>query len=289
MVIAALSAIASPAAAAPSAGGRYDGRVKGSPERAILKVANNRAGLTSYFLSARIPCSDGKSRTFGFNQEKEPPAKFTGDAFTLTSRTESRFRYEQKGADPVGSLNIAVAGTFGTDTVSGTVTPTFTSKTARCSASVPFTMALDGTAGAPFRDAVMATGEYRVTHTDGISVAPFSTIAPGRLLNGLTIRWESDCGPGTFNGRFPFVPLQLTSGGRFAVVKALDAGRAKGKKGVRYATSANLSLRFSKQGSAYRVRGAWRATTVLTRGKKKLATCRSKRLVFNGRLRSGPR
>ena len=287
-MLAAVATIASPAAAAPSAGGRYDGRSKGGDERSFLKVTNNRAGLSSYFFSARIPCSDGKSRSFGFNEIKEPAAKFAGDAFTVASRTATKYRYLQPGKDPVGSLKIAVAGTFGTDTVSGTITPTFVSKSVKCSAAAPFTLALDGTAGAPFRDSVMATGDYRVTHSPGIAVAPFSTIAPGRQVNGLTIRWKADCNPGRFSGHYPLVPIQLSSGGRFAVTKLADAGHVKGTK-LRFATLANFGVRFFKQGSSYRVRGAWRATTVLTRGKKKVATCRSKRLVFNGRLRSGPR
>jgi hypothetical protein len=283
-----LLALAGSAMAAPVGGGRYDGRSPGSTERSFLTVNGNGVGLHTYYFAARIPCSDGKRRSFSFNQTGEPKAIASGDTFRVTSHTERKVRYLQKGKDPVGSLKIAVTGTFGTDSVSGTITPTFVAKGLKCEAPAPFTLALDGTPAAPFRDSVMATGTYAGFKDKAFSTSSFSAVAPGREVDGLVIRWQGACkGGGTFSGRLPVLPLQLTNFG--SVVTLPEAtGKVRGKSGLRYVSEGALALNFSKKGGVYRVRGKFKGVTVLRRKGKKVSTCTSKTQTFTSRFLRGP-
>jgi hypothetical protein len=281
-------AVAASAMAAPIGGARYDGRSPGSAERSFLTVKGSGAGLHTYFFSARIACSDGKRRTFSFNQTGEPQSVITGDTFSVTSRTAHKLRYLQKGADPVGTLKVAVTGTFGTDAVNGTITPTFVAKGLKCQAAAPFALALDGTPAAPFRDSLMATGTYSAFKGKTFSSSSFSAVAPGREVDGLVLRWQAACKPGgTFSGSLPVVPAQLTNSARLAILP-VATGKLKGKSGVRYATEGKLGLRFSKQGATYGVRGTFRAVTVLTRKGKKTGTCTSKPYTFTSHFLRGP-
>jgi hypothetical protein len=274
--------------AAPVGGGRYDGRSPGSPERSFLTVKGSGAGLHTYFFAARIPCSDGKSRNFDFNQTGEPRSVVSGDTFSVTSRTAHKVRYLQKGKDPVGTLKMAATGTFGTDSVTGTITPTFVAKGIKCSAPAPFTLALDGSAAAPFRDSLMATGSYSGFKGKTFSASSFSTIAPGREVDGLVLRWQSTCKPGgTFSGRIPVLPIQLTNSARGAVLP-LATGKLKGSSGVRYTSEGKLALRFAKTGTTYGAKGTFQAITVLTHKGKKVGTCKSKPYAFTSRFLRGP-
>jgi hypothetical protein len=288
LVVLSSMAAAGSAVAAPLGGGRYDGRSTGSPERSFLRVESTGTTLRSYFFSARVPCSDGKSRVFSFNQTGEPKAVFSGDSFSVTSRTVPKFRYLQKGADPVGSLKIAVTGTFGADAVTGTITPTFTAKGLKCQSAAPFALALDGTPAAPFRDSLMATGTYSGFKGRGFSTSSFSTIAPGREVDNLVLRWKARCkGGGSFSGHLPVAPVQLTNSARLAALP-LATGQATGKKGLRYSSEGKLALRFSKQGATYGARGKFQVVTTLSRKGKTVSTCTSKPSSFTSRFLRGP-
>jgi hypothetical protein len=281
-------AFAGSAMAAPVAGARYDGRSPGSAERSFLRVKGGGTGLDSYYFAARVACSDGKRRSFSFNHIGEPRSVVSGDTFRVTSHTERRFRYLQKGADPVGTLKISVTGTFGTGSVTGTITPTFVAKGIRCTSAAPFALAQDGTPAAPFRDDLMATGTYSAFKGKGFSSSSFSTVAPGREVDNLVLRWQAPCMPsGTFTGKIPVAALQLTSSAKAAVLP-IAAGKVKGRSGIRYASAGELLMRFSKRGTAYGVRGTFRAVTILTRKGKKVGTCKSKPYAFTSRFLRGP-
>jgi hypothetical protein len=183
---------------------------------------------------------------------------------------------------------MAVTGTFGTNSVAGTITPTFIAKGLKCQSAAPFTMALDGTPAAPFRDSLMATGTYSGFKGKSFSTSSFSTVAPGREVDNLVLRWRARCkGGGSFSGRLPVVPVQLTNSARLAVLP-IATGKASGKKGLGYSSQGKLGLRFFKQGTSYRARGTFQVVTVLTRKGKKVSTCTSKSYAFTSRFLSGP-
>jgi hypothetical protein len=287
LVVCLVALAAGPAQAAPVSG-RYDGRSPGSGGRSSLVVGTAGKAVSQYSLGARIPCSDGKTRFFSL-RETRPRPPIANNTFRLVSRTVHRVRYVQKGPDPVGTLRIAATGTFGTDSVKGTITPSFVAKGLRCRATAPYRLALDGTPAAPYRDGLMATGTYSAFTSKAFSTSSFSTVAPGRELDGLVIRWRAPCkGGGSFSGRLPLLPAQLTSSARLAMLP-VAAGTVRGKPGLRYASEGKLALRFFKQGTAYRARGTFRAITVLTRKGKKVGTCTSAPAAFTSRFLRGPR
>jgi hypothetical protein len=267
------------AAAGPRAGERYDGR-SASGQRIYLSVRADGARLERYSFVVGTRCSDGKRRVQGLIHRGERPVGIdAAGSFSHQSPAE-RGRF---GEVP-GRFSSSFSGTFDAagDTATGTFEATFRSQRFDCSSGpVAFTVHRDGTAGAPWRDSLMATGAYRARGR-GVT-ARLRALSPGRELMRGTIRYRAPCraGGGLTSGR-TFLNYPLTERGRLRV-----AGRANFRipsDRVTVRSRFRLTLRFL---GGTRVRGAWRVRAVVYRGGRAIDSCRMSR-SFRGTFRSGP-
>ena len=183
-----------------------------------------------------------------------------------------------------GRLRLSFSGTFDAagDTATGTIDATFSARRFDCSSGpVGFTVHRDGTAGAPWRDSLMATGAYRARGR-GVT-ARLRALAPGRELLRGTIRYRAPCRAGGIlrSGR-TFLNYPLSERGRLRV-----AGRANFRiPSDRVTVRARFRLTLHFFGGV-RVRGAWRVRAVVRRGGRAIDTCATTRR-FSGNFRSGP-
>jgi hypothetical protein len=183
-----------------------------------------------------------------------------------------------------GRLRLSFSGTFDAagDTATGTIDATFSARRFDCSSGpVGFTVHRDGTAGAPWRDSLMATGAYRARGR-GVT-ARLRALAPGRELLRGTIRYRAPCraGGALSSGR-AFLNYPLSERGRLRV-----AGRANFRiPSDRVTVRARFRLTLHFFGGV-RVRGAWRVRAVVRRGGRAIDTCATTRR-FSGNFRSGP-
>jgi hypothetical protein len=151
------------------------------------------------------------------------------------------------------------------------------------SGPVAFTLHRDGSAGAPWRDAVMATGLYAAGGR-GVS-ARIRALAPGRELVRARVNYRLRCRSGA----------RLRSGRIFRFYILSEAGelRTSGwtrfrirRAGVSVRSWARLTLRFHQQ-DGYRVSGVWRLRAFVSRGGRRIDTCRM-RSPFSGTFVRGP-
>jgi hypothetical protein len=274
----ALCLVCAPAATAgPRPGERYDGR-SATGNRGMVTVSSDGSRLQRYFLGARMRCTDGERRSSGLNHRGERPVRIdAAGAFAYRSRA---YPWVHDGAR--GRVRISFTGSFDAsgDTVSGTVEATFRSRRFDCSSGpVAYTLHRNGSAGAPYRDALMATGLY-TARGRGVT-ARLRTHAPARGLIRGTILFRARCPSGALRAgrefrRYPIRPSgRLRVSGRFSF-RDRDTGV---KARVRY----RLALRFF---GGTQVSGAWRVRAVLTQGQAR-ETCRMNR-SFRGSFVRGP-
>jgi hypothetical protein len=277
--LAAVLLLAPPALAGPRPGERYDGR-SATGNRIMLTVRSDGSRLHRYFFGVRFRCTDGSRRLAGLGHPGERPVAID-TAGTFAHRSpEYRFRYGRAR----GRFRVSFSGTFDAagDTASGTIEATFRSRRFDCSSGpVGFTVHRDGTAGAPWRDSLMATGAYRARGR-GVR-ARLRALAPGRELLRGTIRFRAPCraGGALTSGR-TFLRYPLTEQGRLRV-----AGRANFRipsDRVTVRSRFRLALRFL---GGTRVRGSWRVRAVVFRAGRAIDSCRMSR-SFRGSFRSGP-
>jgi hypothetical protein len=270
---------AAPALAGPRAGERYDGR-SATGQLIDLTVHPDGTRLQRYSFQVETRCSDGRRRVQGLLHPGEPPVGIdAAGAFSHRSRAW-RVRH---GRVP-GRARLSFSGSFDAagDTATGTIEATFRSRRFDCSSGpVGFTVHRDGTAGAPLRDSLMATGAYRARGR-GVT-ARLRALSPGRELLRGTIRYRAPCraGGALTSGR-TFLNYPVTERGRLSV-----AGRANFRipsDRVRVRARFRLALRFF---GGTRVRGAWRVRAVVYRGGRAIDSCRMSR-SFRGSFRSGP-
>jgi hypothetical protein len=272
--------LCAPAAlAAPRPGERYDGR-SATGQRVHLSVRADGARLARYSFVVTTRCTDGRSRTQGLLHPGERPA-----AIDATGAFAHRSPAYRGGYGRVrGRLTLSFSGAFDAsgDTATGTIEATFEAGRFDCSSGpVGFTAHRDGTAGAPWRDALMATGTYRARGR-GVT-ARLRALSPGRELVRGTIRYRAPCQAGgeLSSGR-TFLHYPLTEDGRLRVTGRANFRIRSDRVSVR--SRFRLKLRFFGGG---RVRGAWRVDAVVRRGGRAIDTC-SMRRPFAGTFRSGP-
>jgi hypothetical protein len=271
--------VAPPAGAAPRPGERYDGR-SDTGQRVYLSVRSDASRLERYSFVVRTRCSDGRRRIQGLLHPGERPVPIdAAGSFSHSSRPQ------QGGYGRVrGRLTLSFSGTFDAagDTATGTIEATFRSGRFDCSSGpVGFTVHRDGTAGAPWRDSLMATGAYRAGGR-GVT-ARLRALAPGRELVRGTIRYRAPCrSGGTLTSGRTFLNYPLTESGRLGVSGRANFRIRSDRVNVR--SRFRLTLRFS---GGDRVRGAWRIRAVVRRGGRAIDTCAMTRR-FSGRFRSGP-
>ena len=270
---------AAPAFAAPRPGERYDGR-SATGQRVYLSVRADGSRLERYTFFVRTRCSDGKRRIQGLLHPGERPVPI--DAAGGFSHSSPAYR---GGYGRVrGRLRLSFSGTFDAagDTGTGTIRATFRAGRFDCSSGpVAFTVHRDGTAGAPWRDSLMATGAYRARGR-GVT-ARLRALSPGRELLRGAIRYRAPCraGGALTSGR-TFLNYPLTERGRLRVTGRANFRIPSDRVMVR--SRFRLTLRFFGRG---RVRGAWRVRAVVRRGGREIDACRMNRR-FSGRFRSGP-
>ena len=267
------------ALAGPRPGERYDGR-SATGQRVYLSVRADASRLERFALIVRTRCTDGRRRIQGLVHRGERPVGIdAAGSFTHQSPAD-RGGYGRVR----GNLRLSFSGTFDAagDTATGTIEATFRARRFDCSSGpVAFTVHRDGTAGAPWRDSLMATGGYRARGR-GVT-ARLRALAPGRELLRGGIRYRAPCraGGALTSGR-TFLNYPLTERGRLRI-----SGRANFRipsDRVTVRSRFRLTLRFL---GGTRVRGAWRVRAVVFRGGRAIDSCRMNR-TFRGSFRSGP-
>jgi hypothetical protein len=276
--------LAAPAASAgPRPGERYDGR-SATGQRVYMSVRSDGSRLHRWTFVVSTPCTDGKTRIQGLLYPGERPVRIDA-AGTFAYRSAAQRGIHRTGSGPVrGRLRLSFSGTFDGpgDSATGTIRATFRGKRLDCSSGpVAFTVFRDGTAGAPWRDPVMATGIY-TARGRGVS-ARLRTLAPGRELVRGTIAYRVPCrGGGSLRSSRIYRGYVLSEGGRVSV-------RARAAFSIRHdrvfvRARSRLTLSFSGGSS---VTGVWRVRAVVFRGGRAIDTCRMRR-SFAGSFQSGP-
>jgi hypothetical protein len=271
--------LAPPAVAGPRPGERYDGR-SATGQRVYLTVRADGSRLERYSFVVRTRCSDGKRRVQGLAHRGERPVPIDA-AGSFSHRSPA---YHGRYGRVRGRLRLSFSGTFDAagDTATGTIEATFGGRRFDCSSGpVGFTVHRDGTAGAPWRDSLMATGAYRAGGR-GVT-ARLRALAPGRELLRGAIRYRAPCrAGGTLTSGRTFLNYPLSERGRLRVTGR--AGFRIPSDRVTVRARFRLTLRFF---GGERVSGAWRVRAVVRRGGRAIDTCRLNRR-FSGSFRSGP-
>lgn len=271
--------LAPPVLAGPRPGERYDGR-SATGQRVYLSVRADGSRLERFTFLVTTRCSDGKRRIQGLGHRDERPVPIDA-AGSFSHRSPA---YRGRYGRVRGRFRLSFSGTFDAagDTATGTIEATFRGGRFDCSSGpVGFTVHRDGTAGAPWRDSLMATGAYRARGR-GV-MARLRALAPGRELLRGTIRYRAPCraGGALTSGR-TFLNYPLTERGRLRVTGRANFRIPSDRVTVR--ARFRLTLRFF---DGVRVTGAWRVRAVVRRGGRVIDTCRIDR-PFSGSLRSGP-
>jgi hypothetical protein len=267
------------AMAGPRPGERYDGR-SATGNRIMLSVRSDGSRLHRYFFGVRIRCTDGSRRLAGLGHPGERPVAI--DAAGTFAHRSPAYRYRYGRAR--GRVRVSFSGTFDAagDTATGAIEATFRARRFDCSSGpVAFTVHRNGTAGAPWRDSLMATGAYRARGR-GVT-ARLRALAPGRQLLRGGIRYRAPCraGGALTSGR-TFINYRLTERGRLRISGRANFRIPSDRVNVR--SRFRLTLRFL---GGTRVRGAWRVRAVVFRGGRAIDSCRMSR-TFRGSFRSGP-
>jgi hypothetical protein len=276
----AICLLCAPAATAgPRPGERYDGR-SATGQRIYLSVRADGSRLERYTFVVATRCSDGRRRTQGLLHPGEQPVSIDAAGSFSHRSPAHRGGYGRLR----GRLRLSFSGTFDAagDTATGTIEATFRSRRLDCSSGpVGFTAHRDGTAGAPWRDSLMATGTYRARGR-GVT-ARLRALSPGRELLRGAIRYRAPCraGGALSSGR-TFLNYPLTERGRLRVTGPANFRIRSDRVTIR--SRIRLTLRFF---DGRRVRGAWRVRAVVYRGGRAIDVCRMSR-SFRGSFRSGP-
>src|SRR5918992_3958596 len=157
--LAILLLLAPPVLAGPRPGERYDGR-SATGQRVYLSVRADGARLERYAFLVRTRCTDGRRRIQGLSHRGVRPVGIdAAGSFSHQSPAE-RVRF---GRVP-GRISLSFSGSFDAagDSATGTIEATFRARRFDCSSGpVAFTVHRNGTAGAPWRDPLLAPGAYR--------------------------------------------------------------------------------------------------------------------------------
>jgi hypothetical protein len=282
-LLSALLAIAPAASAGPRPGERYDGK-SATGERIFLRASNDGSRLAHYRFWVTTRCSDGRRRGQGLIDRGERPVGIAADGtFAYTSRVWRGTHRTPRGRVR-GRLRVSFTGAFSAagDVVSGEIRATFRSRRLNCSSGpLPYTIYVDGSPLAPWRDAQMATGIY--TARGRGARLRMRTLAPGRTLLRATVTWRMRCaGGGRLSGAVSYINY-LLNGERLSQP---GHGTRRVAPEVTSSERWRLKLHFS-QGAGYRVSGLWTMRAVVRRSGVTIDTC-SMRRRFRGAFVSGP-
>ena len=273
------------APAAPRAGERYDGR-SASGQRISLSVSDDAARLARYAFVVSTSCSDGKRRVQSLIQRGQPATPIDAAGSFSHASPVQRGYYSTPSGRVNGRFTTTFSGAFDAagDSVTGTIESTFRSERFNCtSGPVAYTMYRDGTAQAPFRDAVMATGLYTAAAKD--VRARIRTLAPGREVLRGEISYRARCrSGGTLRSGRIFRNYLLSENGRRSI-----AGRGRfriRRDNVSVRIRFRLTLRVSRN-AGDRVSGTSRLRALVNRRGRHIDSCRMER-AFSGRFTSGP-
>ena len=261
-----------PAEAAPRGGARYDGR-SADKQRVFLEVRKGAKRLGDYAFSTRTRCSDGKRHRVVFVSEGERPVAIGDDgsfSYTSPNRRNGQTTFDGK-FDDTGNK------------VTGSFRSTLRTRRYTCrTGEVAYSMNRDGTPGAPYRNARVASGRYEAS---GRSIAlRMRPLLPGGFIHSLNVAYSTRCSSGQdYTWQHKVAVLALTRRATFAVELR---GRAPVKPRRRATIRVRIAGRFRYENGAYRVRGAVRTANVVRRAGRR-DPCRAT-LPFAGTFRAGP-
>jgi hypothetical protein len=283
LLLAALLVSAPAASAGPRPGERYDGK-SGTGEPIFLTVAKDGSRLAHYRFWTKVRCSDGRRRRQGLIDPGERRVGIAADGtFAYTSRAWRGFHRTPRGRVH-GRLRLRFTGAFNAagDAVTGEIRATFRSRRLNCSSGpIAYTMYVDGSPQAPWRDAQMATGIY-TARGRGVRLR-LRTLAPGRVLVRATISWRTRCARG---GRLSGVNSYIHYPLNRERLSRPGHGTRTVAPGVTSTERWRLKLAFS-QSAGYRVSGVWTIRAVVRRRGVRIDTCGLSRR-FSGSFQRGP-
>jgi hypothetical protein len=257
------------ALAGPRAKAHYDGR--DATKRQALVVVSKDGTRAAFTFGTRAACTDGKRRALVFlDTDKRRLARVLPDgSFTKSLRD--------------GPGTATVHGTF--DAVGNTVTGTYSIVTrARgytCrTGDVAFTLHRDGTAGAPYRNAVVATGLYQAAGP-GVALR-MRTVLPSRIVHGARVEYDTKCSSGKRRA-WSVAPLVLMQGSRFG---AVVRDRQRLESGAKATTRVRIAGAFAYD-NGYKVAGTLSARNVIKQPGQRPVVCRAT-VPFTGRFIRGP-
>jgi hypothetical protein len=285
LMVASMAALADMAVAAPRPTGRYDGRMS-HDERVFLQVSGDATRLARYELSVETKCNGGWVLVKMNQRVHKRVSIDPSGGFAFAERIRDTFP-DRRNRQVSGSATYSFSGRFSAsgESVTGTASISFSSRKLKCSSGVvPFTLHLDGTRGAPFRNTWLATGNYAMSPSRGIRFrGPMRVFGPSEQASRFRLSWRAPCRVGGSIGFHEHV-TRITLVGGVARDTHTQTWRAPG--GIRGRYRVRWGLRFSFDG-AYVVRGNW-SVSVLLRGPRRSTRCELRNARFSGRFLGGP-
>jgi hypothetical protein len=245
-----------------------------------LTVRKDGRSLHRYAFIVLTRCTDGKLRQQGLLHPGERRV-----AIDSAGRFSYRSAWQRGGYGRVrGRLRLSFSGAFDAsgDTAGGTIRATFRARRFDCSSGpVEFTVHRDGTAGAPWRDPLMATGLYRARGR-GVR-ARIRALAPGRTLVRMNLTYRAPCRRArALQLGHIFRDYAISERGRMG--EAARISHRIPAEGVVVRGRFRVRMRFS--GGA-NVSGRWRVNVRLYRAGRAIDRCRMNR-SFRGSFVRGP-
>ncbi|MFN2615895.1 MAG: hypothetical protein ABR581_02090 [Thermoleophilaceae bacterium] len=268
----------------PRAGKRYDGQ---GPGRApiFLTVRSDGERLSRWTFSSRTRCTDDKRRVLGIRHPGEGPVTIDSNGdFSYTSPSGPLTVRGRHGGRIRGRARATFSGHFtsGGDAVKGTVSIRFRSRHLRCSShDVAYTLHRDGTPGAAYRNASVASGLYRAR---GRKLRTrLRMFLPAKAISAVRVRYWESCRSGLQRGTFIVFGHIATRGTLF---RAARRERFRLPGGLVSHDRYRFTGRFSYR-NGYRVRGRWRIRSRYYRRGRLVEDCTADRR-FSGRFVGGP-
>lgn len=273
------------AEAAQRPGARYDGRLP-RDLRSFVQVAEDATRLKRYELLLDTRCNDGQRIAVAIDASEggQMPIDPSG-RFAFAKRRSGKFP-NRRGRLVRGVVTDSASGQFSAsgESVIGTTSYRFSSRRLKCSSgAIPYTLYLDGTAGAPFRTGALATGDYAMRGSRGLRFrGPIRVFGPSETLSRFRYTWYARCADGSRIGFHEHLLRAALVRGRMVATRA-HRFRLPGGISGRY--KSRLSMRFSFNG-AYIVGGRF-SVSVSIRAKRSIR-CRLRNARFTGRSLGGP-
>lgn len=286
VLVAWTAAIDHVAEAAQRPGGRYDGRLP-HDSRSFVQVAEDGTQLRRYELVLATRCNDGQriGMVIDASEGGQMPIDPSG-RFAFAKRRSGKFP-NRRGRLVRGVVTDSASGQFSAsgESVTGTTSYKFTSRTLRCSSgAIPYTLYLDGTAGAPFRTGALATGDYAMGGSRGLSFrGAIRVFGPSETLSRFRYTWYAPCEQGSRIGFHEHLVRDELVRGH---TTSTHTHRFRLPGGISGRYRSRLSMRFSFNG-AYIVRGRF-SVSVSIRGTRGTDRCRLRNARFSGRFLGGP-